>query len=160
LKGFCALENKLVDEEFICIFKLSAEVCVLLSEDELGLEDGGIEDVEERGRCGSCRSSLPLAEMERTDIRKPCVGKQEELSRLSDVLTFLFFCSFSNSCNDLNKRLLTQFGLFAYGIKIGPSCNLSHRYACAFLSISSTHLRNSVGASTILITGRTICLEK
>jgi hypothetical protein len=33
-------------EEFICIVELPTEVCVLLSEDELGLKDGGIKDVD------------------------------------------------------------------------------------------------------------------
>jgi hypothetical protein len=46
-EGLCAFEDKLVEEEFIGFLELSTKICVLLSEQELGLEDGGIKDVDE-----------------------------------------------------------------------------------------------------------------
>jgi hypothetical protein len=98
LERFGAFEDKLVDEELIRFLKMSTKICVLLNEQELGLEDGGIGDVNEGGRCGSCRSSLPLAEWEGTDIRKSCEGKTGIVSRLNAVPIFFFFCSFTSSC--------------------------------------------------------------
>jgi hypothetical protein len=46
-EGLCAFDDKLVEEEFIRFLEMSTKICVLLSEQELGLEDGGIKDVDD-----------------------------------------------------------------------------------------------------------------